>query len=265
MELLLGENLPASVIELPDGEDPDSFLRKEGVEAFSSRVGKARSILDYFFRHLLQEIDTGTVEGKVKIVGELAPRLDKLSNDVERALYIREVSRVLGIDERLLQQKLRKGGMAPSDFAAPVQRERRGKVDTEEMLLALMGKYPEISEKVAGYGIERLFHPDLMPVAQAIAASVRNHGEVDWTAVLEQVGSAEERSRLAALLVKEDQLEGVNAVKMFEDLCLSRERHALKEMDKLKRELVRVEPGSERYGELLREIDTLRNRKSQLL
>ncbi|SNB47799.1 DNA primase [Geobacter sp. DSM 9736] len=263
MELLLGENLPVSVIELPEGEDPDSFIRSEGQEAFAARMGAARPVLDFFFRHLLRQSDTGTVEGKVRVVAELAPRLEKVSDDVERALYVREIARVLGIDERLLQQKLRKGGVAPADFSVP--REKRPKVDTEELLLALMGKYPEIAEKVTEYGVHRLFQPDLATVAEAVAASALTHGEVNWPDILELVGSPEERSRLASFLVKEDQLDGVNPQKMFEELCVSRERRALKEMDRLKKELVRVEPGSERYVELLREIDSLRNRKSQLL
>lgn len=264
MDLMLGEGMPLSVIELPAGEDPDSFLRKEGGDAFTSRIAGARPAFDFFFRDLLQQMDTGTVEGKVRLIDELVPRLEKIKNDVERSLYLREISRTLGVEEHILKKRLGKKPVTAADFAPP-QRHQRQRVDTEEMLLALMAKYPEITVKVAEYGVPRLFQADLAPVAEAIIGSSKAGGEVDWDTVLSTAGSAEERSRLAALLVKDEQFEGINPIKMFEELRVSRERNALKELDRLKKELVRENPGSERYGTILREIDVLRNMKSQLL
>lgn len=264
MDLMLGEGLPVSVIELPAGEDPDSFLRKESREAFDARVAKAKPVLEYFFRDLLQQTETGTVEGKVRVLDELTPRLEKIGNQVERALYVREISRTLGIDERLLQKKMSRSKLTAADFA-PQQREKRRRVDTEEMLLALMAKYPEVCGKIGEYGIERLFEADLAPVAETVVSWQRDGREIDWAMILEEVGSPEERSRLAALLMDDEKLEGIDPLKMFDELRLHRERNSLKELDRLKKELVREEPGSERYDALLREIDVLRNRKSQLI
>lgn len=264
MDLMLGEDLPLGVIELPSGEDPDSFLRKEGAEAFSSRVAAARPALDFFFRDLLQRMDTGTVEGKVRLVDEVMPRLEKVKNDMERSLYLREFSRALGVDELILRKRLGKKPVTAADFA-PSQRQQRRRIDTEEMLLALMAKYPEVTAKVAEYGVSRLFRQDLAPVAEAILDCSRSGGEINWDAVISLAGPPEQQGRLAAILMQDEQFEGVDPVKMFDELRVSRERNALKELDRLKRELIREEPGSERYASILREIDLLRNMKSQLL
>ncbi|KAF0220564.1 MAG: hypothetical protein FD174_1218 [Geobacteraceae bacterium] len=264
MELVLGDNLPVSVVELPAGEDPDSFLKKEGSEAFAARVAKARPIFEYFFRDLLQRSETGTVEGKVRVIEELVPRLMKIANPVERELYLKEISRVLGVDERSLMRKIGRAPVSAADFFPPVERRRKG-VGTEEMLLALMGKYPEVATKVAEYGVADLFQEDLLPVAEAILDQSNTGEDVDWALILEQAGSPEERSRLAAILVDDEHLEGVNALKMFDELRISRERLSLKGIDQLKKELVKEEAGSERYQELLEKIDALRNKKSQLI
>lgn len=266
MELFFDGALPAYVVELPAGEDPDSFLKKEGGGAFADRLTRARPIFEWFFRQLVQQTNTGTVEGKVKVVEELAPRLKKIANPVERDLYLKEIARVLGVNERALARKIGGVAVAAAEFS-PRQENKRSGTSTEDMLLALMGKYPEVAGKVAAYGAANLFPAEFLPVAEAIIAQTREGHDVDWGLILDQVGSAEERSRLAALFVDDLHLEEIDPHKAFEQCRLTRERTLLKEQDAraLKRELARLDSDSDRYWEILRMLDTLRNKKSQLL
>jgi DNA primase len=263
MELFLEAGFPASVVELPAGEDPDSFLRKEGNAAFAARVAKARPIFDFFIRDLVSSHDTGSVEGKVKVVEELAPHLRKISNLVERDLYLREIARVLGINERTLAKKIGGATVTTAEFV-PQREKTRRRADTEDMLLALMGKYPEVAGKVAEYGVANLFSPGLVPVAEAILAQMREGRDVDWGLLLDQVEAPEERSRLASLFVSDAHLEGINALEMFDGLCKSKEKEALRKIKYLSRELDKEEYGSPRYQEIQEEIKELCIKKSQL-
>jgi DNA primase len=266
MELFLDTAMPAFVVELPGGEDPDSFLRKQGDAAFTDRLAKARPIFDWFFRDLLREMDVGSVDGKVRVIEELTPRLKKLTNPVERDLYLKEISRVLAVNERALLKKI--GGVSvPVGELTPRSERKKSSTGTEDMLLALMGKYPEVADKVADYGPGRLFTVEFVPVAEAIIAQVQTGRDVDWGQILDRVESPEERSRLAALFVSDDHLDEIDARKAFEQCRLTRERTLLKAQDarSLKRELAQLDSDSERYWEIMRELDSLRNRKSQLL
>ena len=264
MELFLGENVPASVVELSAGEDPDSFLRKEGVEAFASRLKAARPIFEYFFRDLVQGTDTGSVAGKVAVIDRLMPFLTRITNPVERDLYVREIARVLGVEERALLRKLGKGPITAADMV-PVRKVQRGGLGSEEMLLALMGKYPEIIERVREYGPAGLFSPAHLPIAEAIIREQGAGGGFDWGQLLAEIGSPEERSRLTALFVADAQLEEIDPHKAFDQCLQSRERDSLKGLKGLARELSQVDPDSPRYRELLDQMEDLRNRKSQLL
>lgn len=265
MELFLGGALPAFVVELPQGDDPDSFLKKEGSTAFADRMTRARPIFEWFYRHLVQGADTGTVEGKVKVVDELAPRLKKIDNPVERDLYIREIARVLGINERALARKIGGGSVPAAEFSRKRESSRSG-TSTEDMLLALMGKYPEVAGNVAEYGAGNLFPAELLPVAEAIIDQTRRGGAIEWGLILDRVGSPEERSRLASLFINDRHLEEIDAHKAFEQCRQTRERALLKKEDPkaLQRELAQLDPDSERYIEVLNKLDGLRNRKSQL-
>ena len=265
MDLFLGGALPAFVVELPQGEDPDSFLKKEGSGAFADRIAKARPIFEWFFRYTLQGADTGSVEGKVAVVETLAPHLKKIDNPVERDLYIREISRLLGVNERTLARKVGGANVAAAEFSRQRERKRSGTI-TEDMLLALMGKYPEVAGKVAEYGVANLFPEGLVAVAEAIIAQSRADGGIEWGLILDRVVSPEERSRLAALFIDDRHLEEIDAQKAFEQCRQSRERALLKEQDAkaLKRELALLDSDSERYWEVLKILDGLRNKKSLL-
>ena len=265
MELMLGGALPAFVIELPQGDDPDSFLKKEGSAAFADRVTKARPMFEWFYRYVIQGASTGTVDGKVQVVEELAPRLKKIGNPVERDLYVREIARVLGINERALTRKIGGAAVAADEFSRQRATKKSG-TTTEDMLLALMGKYPEVAGKVADYGPANLFPIGLLPVAEAIIAQSGAEAGIDWGLILDRVASPEERSRLASLFVDERHLEEIDPAKAFEQCRQTRERALLKEEDPkaLQRELAQLDPDSERFVEVLKKLDDLRNRKSQL-
>jgi DNA primase len=265
MDLVLGGALPAFVVELPQGDDPDSFLKKEGSGAFADRMTRARPIFEWFYRHLVQGADTGNVEGKVKVVDELAPQLKKIDNPVERDLYIREIARLLGINERALVRKIGGSTVPAAEFSRQRESTRSG-TSTDDMLLALMGKYPEVAGKVAEYGAGNLFPAGLLPVAEAIIAQTQAGGAIEWGLILDRVASPEERSRLAALFVNDRHLEEIDAQKAFEQCRQTRERALLKKEDPktLQRELAQLDPDSERYIEVLKKLDSLRNRKSQL-
>jgi DNA primase len=264
LDLCLDAGFPAYAVELTAGEDPDSFIRKEGGEAFAARLAKARPAVDFLFRDLLRQVDTGTVEGKVRIVDELAPRLAKIANPVERELYLREVSRVLGIDVRSLLKRMGGGPAAePGTQPARPQRTMRG-AGPEEMLLSLMGRYREVAERVRECGAAGLFRPELLPVADAIVSRTGTDAPIDWGELLELVASPEERGRLAAFLVNDEHLADVDAGKAFDQCRQALERNALKGMKELARELAATDPDTSRYRELLAEIDALRNKKSQL-
>jgi DNA primase len=266
MELFSDGALPAFVIELPAGDDPDSFLKKEGSGLFAERMNKARPIFEWYIRHTVQEINDGTVEGKVRVVETLAPRLKKIANPVELDLYLKEIARVLGVNERALARKVGGAAVTTAEYA-PKRPAKKSGTCTEDMLLALMGKYPEVSGKVAEYGAARLFPAEFLPIAEAIIAQTSEDRGIDWGLILDQVGSAEERSRLAALFVNDVHLDEIDVSKAFEQCRLTRERLMLKEQDgkALQRELSQLDSDSERYWEILRVLETLRNKKSLLL
>jgi DNA primase len=268
MELFLEEGFPAKVIQIPSVDDPDTFLLREGGAGFSPLVEKAQPIFEFFYRGLMQGLDTGGVEGKVAFVNEVAPRLVKIIDPVERALYEKEICQAVGIDLAMLHKK----APIPARAAAPRAQTKQqpklvpGRARTEEALLTLMMKFPDVMERVRAHGAAKLFSIGHLAVAEAMLEQAAQ-GEVDIHQVLEQLESPEEQARLMALFVEDAHLEDdMNAIKAFEQCRQALERGAIKgDARTLMRELASVSPDSPRYLEILSELEALRNKKSKLL
>jgi DNA primase len=60
----LKDGVELKFVFLPDGEDPDTLVRKEGKDAFVSRLQQAQSLSNYLFEHLLAEMDVNSDAGK---------------------------------------------------------------------------------------------------------------------------------------------------------------------------------------------------------
>lgn len=94
---------------LPDGEDPDSYIRQNGKQAFEQQVSNAMPLSEFMFSSLTQQVDMSTKEGMAKLSTLAVPLIDKVPGGTLR-LYLRELlGRRLGlVDERQLQQLISK-------------------------------------------------------------------------------------------------------------------------------------------------------------
>ncbi|GAM09533.1 DNA primase [Geobacter sp. OR-1] len=264
MDMLLPEGIPVAVIELPAGDDPDSFVKREGGAGVLDRVQKARPVLDYFFRALLASCQAGTIEGKSRIVDEMVPRLRLMQDRLQQKLYIAEIARTLGIDESDLKRMTGLGVTEQRARPEPRKTHQSSVPGPAEMLLLLMGTYSELALLGHERKVAALLPPQYRDIAEIIITESRANGSVDPARLFEGAESSESSRHLAALFVNDAHLQGIDPQKAFEQCCSSLERRPLKDLKELARELARIEPDSDRYRELLEEIETLRNMKSQL-
>ncbi|TLY23575.1 MAG: DNA primase [Nitrospirae bacterium] len=109
LDLFLGSGLAVQVGSLPEGEDPDTFIRSRDPEAFTTLVRQAPSLLDFTVAGSLAIGLQGSVEDRVRCVEEVLALalLQKLSNPVEKAAALRHVADRLGMEEKVLVERYR--------------------------------------------------------------------------------------------------------------------------------------------------------------
>ena len=145
-EALLEESLQVRVVELPAGEDPDSYLKTAGAEAYRQRLTAAPVYMEWLVRRSAVEHEVGTPQGKAAYLNALLPALLRIDSAVERAAWLPLIVASGGLDERAAEQEVRRAVVAkrtsvnvPATPAheAPAQ-ARIGLLPAEKWLLALM-------------------------------------------------------------------------------------------------------------------------------
>jgi len=96
------------VVLIPDGKDPDEFIRKHGAEAFRVLVKDAADFLEYQVKQAFDTTDHSSLEGKVAVVSKIVPILAMADNAVEVNTHIASISQGLAIDESAIRSELRK-------------------------------------------------------------------------------------------------------------------------------------------------------------
>ena len=105
LELFVNSGLGVKVVTLPGGEDPDTFVRKEGPEAFGGLEAKAPSLLDYALEHSMKQAESGALENRIRSVDELLRILQKSTHPIEREERLRIVAERLGINQSRLIER----------------------------------------------------------------------------------------------------------------------------------------------------------------
>ena len=105
LDLFVNSGLGVKVVTLPDGDDPDTYVRKAGAEAFARLEAAAPSLLDYALEHSVKEAETGSLEGRIRCVDEILRILQKSEHPIEREERLRVVAERLGINQQRLIER----------------------------------------------------------------------------------------------------------------------------------------------------------------
>jgi DNA primase len=81
---------------LPDGEDPDSLVRKEGRDGLERRLREATPLSDYFFDELARDVDTRSLDGRARLAERARPLIARLPDGAFRDLMAQELERRTG-------------------------------------------------------------------------------------------------------------------------------------------------------------------------
>ncbi|MBP1654373.1 MAG: primase [Bacteroidetes bacterium] len=116
VDIVLEGGLDVNVVELPGGEDPDSYVRKEGGPAFEEMLQRSTSFLEFKAALFEREGLFRTPEGKTRAVRSIVETVARIGDELKRAFFIKRLAERFGLYESLLQREL-EGTLA---------RERRG-------------------------------------------------------------------------------------------------------------------------------------------
>jgi DNA primase len=107
--LFLDAGVRVRVVALPEGEDPDSFLRQHSGVAFLQRVAEAQSFLEFLLLRMGRFSDLRTPTGRADCVARMVPMLKKIEGEVERWGYMVQLAEHLGMPPEVLEREMNPG------------------------------------------------------------------------------------------------------------------------------------------------------------
>lgn len=253
LDLFVNSGLGVKVVTLPAGEDPDTFVRKEGVGAFAQLELVAPSLLDYALNHMVNQADAGSLESRIRSVDEVLRILQKSEHPIERQERIRIVAERLGISEaRLIERypvllvQSKRGAAAPSTQplqGTPLNALFKGLPEERDLLFLLL------HGKLAPVDVRRI-RPESFTIAscrklvEIALAHVDREGRISLRSVLDASANDPDCGGLATeLSLRDDHFDDIPAhIKDCLD-CLDRKRS-----EQTLRELISRLKSAEREG-----------------
>lgn len=107
LDLFLERGFDVRVAAIPQGADPDDFVKEHGAAAYDALVRQSPSYLDFLVQKELRGRDIGRPEEKVAAINAILPKLTRLESAVERAAWAGRLADALMIDDDLVMQELR--------------------------------------------------------------------------------------------------------------------------------------------------------------
>lgn len=160
--------LRVRVAVLPQGQDPDSYVRKAGPEAMKERLDQAESVVDYLMHRAETRHDLSSPEGKEDYSREVLPAIGALRDPVRKDAYMRKVASKLQVSEARLAWKVPRTP-APTPANRPGSKAQR--FDPEERLLRILAHFPQFIPAAREHLRPQDFgREELRPVVEALFA-----------------------------------------------------------------------------------------------
>jgi DNA primase len=102
IDLLLEDGMNVKVVLLPEGEDPDSFAKKQNAESFHRYIGENESdFIRFKTELLLQQVGNDPIK-RAGLISNVVESIALIPNRIKRSVYIQETGLLLNMDERVL-------------------------------------------------------------------------------------------------------------------------------------------------------------------
>ncbi|GJL55913.1 MAG: DNA primase [Nitrospirales bacterium] len=275
LDLFLNTGLTVKVMELSPGDDPDTYIRSQGIDALTQLEAHAPTLLDFAIHASLKEHNGASIEERVRCVDEVLRILQKTNNPIEKEERIQLVAERLGIREQTLIDRypmLRtKPGRSPERTSKapvkPASSQRLPKGSPEERDVAVLALQGMLSaQHLQQLRIDMFRVPQYRRVMELVFEHVTAEGQIDMESVCADALQDDEFGPIVTQLTLRDS-HFDDPVSHFQECVASLERqHIQHTLNELITQLRVAEQGhrAEEIQELIEQINDLRGKKAAL-
>lgn len=258
--IFLAEHMAGKVVLLPNGEDPDSYIRSEGKKGIATLLNAARPLPEFAYEALVKEHGL-SIDGKSKIIEGLKPLVQAAASPLQRSVIMSHFATELGLNIAVLEQNL-KGSLQEKKNPPPVQDYQAFRKPMIEQVVPLswvqkrfvefMILHPSFFVKMEEAGVREVLEGSTGEIIfLQLSSHLKENGELEPEEFLALLPRGAERKVVAEILLRaENMMSDSNPTEEFEELkeyiqrsllekrarCIEKELQLLASSDK-KREM----------------------------
>lgn len=158
---------------LPDGEDPDTLIRKEGTQAFEQRIEQALPLSTFLFDSLMPQVDLTSPDGRTKLSMLALPLIRQVPGETLRLYLRQQLGNKLGIlDDSQLEKLMPKQADGANTYQAP-----QLKRTTMRILIGLLVQNPQLATLIPSLqGLDQAKQPGLDLFSELVTTCLSQPG-----------------------------------------------------------------------------------------
>ena len=216
IEILLTEDLEVKILVLPEGADPDEFLRKSGASEYHRRRGEAQPHIQFVIDQAVRDRKLSNPADKEAALDEVLPYIRAVRSRLQKREYFDIAMDSLRIGDvtlrRELWQSIRSGiRSSPRGSESTFKRAQVKPTVAEERLLGIV-----FADEELGAGVLRMLQPEdyedlaTAPVFRALLKLESEHRDITFESLREETNADSEISALLPMLMMSESLHASN-------------------------------------------------------
>jgi len=212
---LIREDTRINFIFLESGEDPDSYVRKNGKEAFLNLAKNSMTFSDYFLDTIKNQDDLSSIEGRSVVAKFALPLVNKITNATLKEAYVNEISNICDLDFAKLI-KGEKKNIVPATIKEQNTETKSSSVLRKSILNIFMSliQHPKLASSGEFNQIRSNSRFSFLNEVKDIY--IQNH-DISASVLMEKISNEKIKNIFGEALVSEIQLSESDASSMLKD------------------------------------------------
>jgi len=207
IELILEQGLDLSIVTLPDGEDPDSFVRSKGAEEFEKQIASKKSIITFISSLYRKEGKLSSPEDKTAFIKEIISYIVRIPDKIKISFYIKELAETYRLYESDMRDELAraykefkktqfpKTSVTLPEKKTPVRQDKieHSQAETDLIKIFLSGNYDAINYIADNIYIDYITDKNILSAVEVMLDEWHNENKIDVSKLVSRVEDEEIR------------------------------------------------------------------------
>ena len=192
---------------LPDGEDPDSYIRKNSTGNFEKLLNNGTDLSDFMMQRTSEDIDLKSVDGKARLAERIKPLINRMPRGIFKELIIEKLSALVGLSAKKLEQSISEDKITnkrKSSFNyAPRRKNINTKKDSPSVIkksISLILNYPEAVKEISNIEFVNYKKPGIKILIKLLK-NISDEPDMNTAALIERWREDDEGKYLSKLAI----------------------------------------------------------------